>query len=191
MDTKKLVKSIKTLDDGIINNIFSFMKMKSPWICSNCEFNLEEHLHMKCAGCFNTICKKCVAYDKLCAPHADELICYECLIDNYDKFIHQVCLIGLFKRGIYQEIVDLSQSLYRKNKLMYHGQGFKRVMQIKENLQIIKDVYSGKVNQNDLPIYDAFSLDHGDGSVTIFYNSDDDDDEEEDDDDDDDDDDED
>ena len=51
MDTKTLVKSIKTLDDGIINNIFSFMKMKSPWICSICEFNLEEHLHMKCAGC--------------------------------------------------------------------------------------------------------------------------------------------
>ena len=73
---------------------------------------------------------------------------------------------------------------------MYHGQGFKRVMQIKENLQIIKDVYSGKVKQNDLPIYDAFSLDYGDGSVTIFYNSDDDDNEEEDDDDDDDDDDE-
>ena len=63
-------------------------------------------------------------------------ICYECLIDNYDKFIHQVCLIGLFKRGIYQEIVDLSKSLYRQNKLMYHGQDFKRAMQIKENLQI-------------------------------------------------------
>ena len=36
--------------------------------------------------------------------------------------------------------------------------------------------------------YDAFSVDHGDGSVTIFYDPDDDDDEEEDDDDDDDDD---
>ena len=133
---------------------------------------------MKCAGLFNTICKKSCAYHKFCAPHADELICYECLIDNYDKFIHQVCLIGLFKRGIYQEIVDSSHSVYCKDKLMYHGQGFKRVMHIKENLQIIKDVYSGKVNQNDLPTHDAFSLDHGDGSVTIFYNSDDDDDEE-------------
>ena len=84
---------------------------------------------MKCSGCFNTICKKCVAYDKLCAPHADESICYECLIDNYDRSIHEVCLIGMFKRGIYQEIVDLSQSLDRENKLMYHGRGFKRVMQ--------------------------------------------------------------
>ena len=88
----------------------------------------------------------------------------------------------LFKRGIYQVFVDLSQSLYRKNKLMCHGQGCTRVMQIKAYLQIIKDVYSGRVN--DLPLYDAFSVDHGDGSVTIFYNSDDDDDDDDDEDDD-------
>ena len=116
------------------------MKMKSLWICSNCEFNLEEHLHMKCAGCFDTICKTSVAYDKLCAPHAHELICYDCLIHDYDKVIHQVCLIGLFKRGIYQEIVeiaDLSQSRYRKDKLMYHGQGSKRLMQITEKILLI------------------------------------------------------
>ena len=87
---------------------------------------------------FKAICKKCVAYDKLCAPHADELICFECLIDNYDNFIHQIGWIGMFKRGIYQEMLDLSQSLYRKDKLMCHGQGFKRVLQIKEIYKLSK-----------------------------------------------------
>ena len=143
--------------------------MTSPWICSNCDNNLENQLHMTCGMCKNTICRKCCEYDKLNGRDADKLICIDCLFDHFDTFTFDIFLKGegTFHRGLFDHI-----NKFFINTMNYEYENINE--QVKEKL---KQLYLARLdnNQNDEEDdeEDDDDDDHNDNEVTVSFSDDD------------------